>query len=589
MRRSKVEIPQPATFSMDHLFEDNFFKVPMYQRNYAWENDEIDDFISDLSDIVEDEKNNHFFGQLVTFRSEDGRQEIIDGQQRLTTSLIFCAVIKEIAKSIQEKVFPKSDIKDQNHFHEYIELSKIIETVEDIIWSGNEATLIVQARNKNGANIQKYFQELTTSVATAEIYYKNNKKVNPIEKMHNAYNRLRKAVQKKLEECKTWEGRITVLKNIFYSFTKGFYVVMLSTPDSQEAFTIFETLNSRGKDLNASDIIKNHLMSIISSRNDGTKLSDVNKVWNEIAEYLNNDSAKLTKFIRTYWSARARVVSEAKLYRAVSQHILKKDEAERFLKDLRDEIELYSVLLSPRTPKGHKDYYANIKINERIDILNRMNVVLYYPIMFAMWHHRFNEKDVLQVLQKIISVFIRHRTISSKGTNVLETGFASVAQKIWSLELGTGQAVVDELNSKLLSSDKETQGYFNELQKEGGSRGAKKWTIIYLLSELYSATYDDFVNDDLYQKVFDEDKYQPAHISESKGISNQNYLGNWTIIEKEIHLDDAKDNDGLVAQLKRSQLNANKILAHQIAENSWDDTFIEDRQTILGRKSTVIW
>ncbi len=208
--------------------------------------------------------------------------------------------------------------------------------------------------------------------------------------------------------------------------------------------------------------------------------------------------------------------------------------------------------------------------------------------MLAMQHQRFSEEDILTVVQKIISVFIRHRTIANEGTNVLETGFAAIAQKIWSLELRTSQDVIDQLDQNLLKSDRETESNFSQLQKES-KQGAKKWTLVYLLSELYCGVYDDFNNDDLYQKVFDEDRYQPMHIMEDRQITEVDYLGNWTIIEKEIHLEEAVSQNDVVIKLKRSQLIANEMLAAKIERSGWSDLEINERQKKLGREVYIIW
>ncbi len=324
MKKSRIELPQPAQFSMGNLFKENFFKVPMYQRNYAWGSQQIDEFVSDLSDLVDDSKGSHFFGQLVTFKGHDERQEIIDGQQRLTTSLIFFTVLKDIAQFIIEKAFSGADIVKISNSDSFLELHSLIKEIKDIIGVDNDTALIIQSGKINGVDLEEYFLSLTTDVSKAELYYKEHQRVKPIENMHSAYVKMKAAVIAKLNKYKNWNDRINKLQTIFESFTNGFYLVMISTLNSKEAFTIFETLNSRGLDLAASDIIKNHLMSIISSGNDATELAEVNESWNNISVKLDNDSKSLTKFIRTYWSASNKVVSEAKLYRAISQKVSKK-------------------------------------------------------------------------------------------------------------------------------------------------------------------------------------------------------------------------------------------------------------------------
>lgn len=48
---SLVDIPEPSRFRIGNLFQDNNFIVPQYQRNFAWEDNEIDDFWNDLVEL----------------------------------------------------------------------------------------------------------------------------------------------------------------------------------------------------------------------------------------------------------------------------------------------------------------------------------------------------------------------------------------------------------------------------------------------------------------------------------------------------------------------------------------------------------
>lgn len=76
------------------MFEQNFlFEVPKYQRYYAWEPEQVNDFIKDLDGILVDSEKDHFFGGIVCVSKKvDGstrqQKELIDGQQRLTTSIL---------------------------------------------------------------------------------------------------------------------------------------------------------------------------------------------------------------------------------------------------------------------------------------------------------------------------------------------------------------------------------------------------------------------------------------------------------------------------------------------------------------------
>ncbi len=61
------------------------FEVPIYQRNYAWEKEEISALVQDVYDSLNGGKEQYFIGTLVTFHKGDMVYEVIDGQQRLTT------------------------------------------------------------------------------------------------------------------------------------------------------------------------------------------------------------------------------------------------------------------------------------------------------------------------------------------------------------------------------------------------------------------------------------------------------------------------------------------------------------------------
>ena len=93
----------PIYITIGRMFEQNFlFEVPKYQRYYAWESEQVSDFIKDLDGILADSEKDHFFGGIVCVSKKvDGstrqQKELIDGQQRLTTSiLLIINIIRKI-------------------------------------------------------------------------------------------------------------------------------------------------------------------------------------------------------------------------------------------------------------------------------------------------------------------------------------------------------------------------------------------------------------------------------------------------------------------------------------------------------------
>lgn len=73
--------------------ETNTYVIPIYQRNYAWEEDEITALIKDVYDSFQNAKETYYIGTLVTYKRGDSVYEVIDGQQRLTTIYIILKVL----------------------------------------------------------------------------------------------------------------------------------------------------------------------------------------------------------------------------------------------------------------------------------------------------------------------------------------------------------------------------------------------------------------------------------------------------------------------------------------------------------------
>lgn len=75
--------------TISQIWDDNYV-VPIYQRNYAWGEDQITQLLQDIYDASQTKDSNYFIGSLVVMLRTDGIFEVIDGQQRLTTLHLIC-------------------------------------------------------------------------------------------------------------------------------------------------------------------------------------------------------------------------------------------------------------------------------------------------------------------------------------------------------------------------------------------------------------------------------------------------------------------------------------------------------------------
>lgn len=86
------DIVQPDKFCITNVFQDTEYVIPIYQRNYAWGKDEIEQMLNDINDFQED---NYYLGNLIVNELGTDIFEVIDGQQRLTTLYLLLSFLND--------------------------------------------------------------------------------------------------------------------------------------------------------------------------------------------------------------------------------------------------------------------------------------------------------------------------------------------------------------------------------------------------------------------------------------------------------------------------------------------------------------
>lgn len=229
--------------TLEIFFTGKFFKIPVYQRDYSWNNDNIDDLFEDITESIET-KTNHYIGTFILSQKEDEEfYEIVDGQQRLTTlSMLLNLLINNL---------------DSNN-------DKIINR-EKFIYSDNKYRLELLNQNK------QYFIDLLES------------------KKSEASNRSQTLL---LKEYNYIEDRIKSLKDDnSYSIKqwldciKKLEVMEFIEKDEGKAIRIFQTVNDRGKPLSNIEKAKS-LLIYYSNRFLNGELD--NKINNKFGIIFNN-------------------------------------------------------------------------------------------------------------------------------------------------------------------------------------------------------------------------------------------------------------------------------------------------------------
>ena len=239
----------PTYTAIGRMFEQNFlFEVPKYQRYYAWEPEQVNDFIKDLDGILVDPEKDHFFGGIVcvskrVYGSTRQQKELIDGQQRLTTSILL--IINLIRK--YEELLSSDALSgdDKEIIHSRIDkLRKKYINYNDEI---NRRPIVVHKLVLSFAD-KDFFEGILNNTPVASTRDSH-------EKISKANQLLEKFVRDKLNQCTADTERIDVLAKIELALQTNCTVIFMDCDSRESAYKLFQVLNDRGTGLNEGDLL----------------------------------------------------------------------------------------------------------------------------------------------------------------------------------------------------------------------------------------------------------------------------------------------------------------------------------------------
>lgn len=232
---------QLKTLSIKKLFEEGQYVIPIYQRNYAWEEREINQLIQDVADYAKEKgKTNYYIGTLVVYerKAADGKVvfETIDGQQRLTTLNILLSTIKRLYG---------------------FQLNGSLRFSLNIAYDSRpQATETLQAIASNAEEIP-YPEEYASSI-------------------RQAFDIAEKGLKKILQE-----SRLSIQQ--FYEYLRNqVFILRVSVPKDTNLNHYFEIMNNRGEQLEKHEILKAKMLKALSHAPDLSYAFDL--IWEASAD-----------------------------------------------------------------------------------------------------------------------------------------------------------------------------------------------------------------------------------------------------------------------------------------------------------------
>lgn len=347
-----------AEYPLSKIFSSEFeYVIPSYQRPYAWTVDQASELFDDLKSFYETEdEEGYFLGSIVLIKSEARPlSEVIDGQQRLTTLTILFAVLASAHDGAN-----KDELKGY-----IVEPGKKVEKIQP------KPRLALRERDR--AFFRKYVQEfaLDKMVELDESALESEAQANILRNCKH----LQKAVA---EAFPTPDDLIE-----FATFlATRCYLVAVSTPNEASAFRIFSVMNSRGLDLQPTDIIK---ADIIGKMKDEADRQEYTDKWEEMEVELTRDGFRdLFTYLRMIY---AKDKAKRSLLEEFREHVLPANPDPKVFID--DVLEPYSDALEFIRNASYTATKDAETVNSYITWLNRIdNSDWIPPAMLFLKKHR---------------------------------------------------------------------------------------------------------------------------------------------------------------------------------------------------------
>lgn len=382
--------------------------IPEYQRGYSWEETQLDDFWIDLVQIYEENtRDEHFLGQVVIHKNkEDGKRYIIDGQQRISTTIILLDILRTKFKEIADST-NNNDANDDAEDINTKYIGRVSESKKEqyLSMGGVDKEFFInyiQARGPIDYSDRK-FEKKRLRPSNYNIFYASKFFEDKVSKF----------ITKKLP------NEYIELNKLYQCLINQFILMTVETDDINEAYIIFESLNARGKALETADLLKNHILRVAQS-----DLSNATETWNTIIDNLDNIDP--TKFIRYYWNSTNRFAREKDLFKALRKDIKTQSDVNTLLANLRSLSKVCAAILHP---EDNKDFDLT-ELNERLIEMQKLDASSYIPVIFALRLQNYSEEDINEVLKAIETLVVRNFVVSGLVANKYELEFAQIAKSI---------------------------------------------------------------------------------------------------------------------------------------------------------------
>ncbi|GHS46859.1 hypothetical protein VN1165_09970 [Helicobacter pylori] len=368
--------------------QEKQFVIPIYQRVYSWEKEQCKQLWDDIIKTGgNDQIEGHFIGSIVfvhdgIYATNYNELLIIDGQQRLTTiTLLFIALRNRSSDEVKRKKME---------------------------------SYLINSGNDGDKKFRLILSESDKDTLLSLIDKDRRKPSEPSLKIMENFKLFEEWIRKNTDKLET----------IFKGLEKLMVVEISLERDKDNPQLIFESMNSTGKDLTQTDLIRNYILMGLEPEKQKIFYE---KYWRAMEENFKQNETLFNQFVRHYLTIKTRDIPNIhKVYEAFKRYQQERGiETEALLQDLQKYCGFFCQIVFKKE--------ADKRLNEALDFLVDLDMDVVYPLLLELYSDYsdgvLSKQDFIPIIA-LIESYIFRRAVCGLGTNSLNKVFPSFTKHI---------------------------------------------------------------------------------------------------------------------------------------------------------------
>lgn len=441
-----VKALDPHLWCVEDLFKC-VYEVPVYQRPYSWDKEQVDVLLNDIIDAYRSESRNegYYTGNIIVFDKNDKvnglitKYDIIDGQQRITSFALLLLAIYVLSLSIGVSDTDRTLLK-----------------IKSALWKEENREFKKDLKSVTLNSVEKKcFSDIYDCCFTSPLsainfcanYHSSSRfEERLITNLSAIYEKIRSEI--------TANDKNELLDFADYILQHVKFIVIEANCSANKVFSMFESINSKGKRLEEIDLIKTYIFSKLNESSYDTYLDRwgqlIIKTQDNLYDYLYN-------YIKAYLCFYRQNIN-VNNFKSISQNRLlyffgETSEAEalkKLLDDMYQKVDYYNMLSS--APKAYdlvKSSQFRFYFKVFTEISYKHPKALFLRTLIEYDAGKISKDDVVEIFSETVSFMLKTLSISGRDSKDVVTMFSRIMSDIYATNQISKANIINEIAAEL--------------------------------------------------------------------------------------------------------------------------------------------